>query len=174
MLPFVLAVLFLASASDTGFAQPIAESLAAFGIPTETVIASAHKAPERVLEHLQRFNARTDPTVVIAVAGLSNGLAGMIAGSCIHPVIACPAFKDRADYLTNIHSSLQLPSDVPALTILHPTNAALAAVKILASSDASLRRKVEEHIARMKAGYTAAHGSHARPAPGTTAVMERM
>lgn len=154
MLPSVLAVLFLASASDTGFAQQIAEGLAAFGVPLETVIASAHKAPERVLEHLKRFNARTDPTVVIAVVGLSNGLGGMLAGSCVHPVITCPAFQDRADYLTNIHSSLQLPGDVPALTILHPANAALAAVKILAASDTSLRRKVEEHIALVKAAYT--------------------
>lgn len=170
----MLVAVFLASASDAGFAQPIAESLAAFGVPTETVVASAHKAPERVLEHLQRFNTRTDPTVVIAVAGLSNGLAGMLAGSCVHPVITCPAVKDRTDYLTNIHSSLQLPSDVPALTILHPANAALAAVKILAASDVSLRHRVEEHIARVKAGYTAAHGSHPRPAPGTTAVMERV
>lgn len=170
----MLVVVFLASASDAGFAQPIAESIAAFGVPTETVIASAHKTPELVMEHLRRFNARTDPTVVIAVVGLSNGLAGMLAGSCVHPVITCPAVKDRTDYLTNIHSSLQLPSDVPAMTILHPKNAALAAVKILAASDAPLRRNIEAHIARVKAGYTAAHGSHTRSAPGTTAVMERV
>ncbi len=150
----MLVAVFLASASDAGFAQPITESLAAFGVPTETVIASAHKAPEKVLEYLQRLNARTDPTVVIAVVGLSNGLAGMLAGSCVHPVITCPVIQDQADYLTNIHSSLQLPSDVPALTILNPKNAALAAVNILASTDASLRQKVRERIALVKARYT--------------------
>lgn len=148
------ATIFLASASDQEYAKPLQKTLAEFGILTETFIVSAHKVPEKVLEYVQRLNARTDPTVVIAVVGLSNGLAGMLAGNCIHPVITCPVLQDQADYLTNIHSSLQLPSDVPALTILNPKNAALAAVKILASTDASLRQKVEEHIARVKAGYT--------------------
>lgn len=145
---------FLASASDQEYAKPLFDTLNTFGILTETLIASAHKVPEKVLEYVQRLNARTDPTVVIAVVGLSNGLAGMLAGSSVHPVITCPVMKDNVDYLTNIHSSLQLPSDVPALTILNPKNAALAAVKILAGTDRLLRQKVEEHIARVKAGYT--------------------
>ena len=170
----MLVAVILASASDRAFAQPLFDTLGTFGVMTETVVASAHKVPENVLAQVERLNARTDPTVVIAVVGMSNGLAGMLAGSCVHPVITCPALQDRTDYLTNIHSSLQLPSDVPAMTILHPKNAALAAVKILAASDVPLRRRVEEHIARVKAGYTAAHGSLARSAPGTTTVMERV
>ena len=85
--------------------------------------------------------------------GLSNGLSGAVAGSSVHPVIACPVFKDNEDYLVNIHSTLQMPSEVPVMTVLAPKNAALAAVKILAASDEGLKKQVEERIAGVKSKY---------------------
>jgi len=145
--------LFLASKADQEFAKPIQETLSEFGVEVETVIASAHKVPEKVLGVVEKLNARTDPTVVITCVGRSNGLSGVVAGSCVHPVIACPVFKDKNDYLVNIHSTLQMPSDVPVLTVLDPVNAALAALRILGETDASLRRKLADRITTIKAGY---------------------
>ena len=69
--------------------------------------------------------------VCITVAGRSNALSGLVAANMKWPVIACPPFKDHSDYMVNIHSSIQMPSLVPAMTVIDPGNAALAAVKIL-------------------------------------------
>jgi phosphoribosylcarboxyaminoimidazole (NCAIR) mutase len=77
----------------------------------------------------------------------------VVAASSLHPVIACPVFHDEGDYLINIHSTLQMPSDVPVMTVLNPKNAALAAVKILAASDEGLRKKIEKRIANVKGKY---------------------
>ena len=145
--------MFLASKADEAFAKPILETLKEFGVNVDTVILSAHKVPEKVLEKVRELNGRKEPTVLITVVGMSNGLSGIIAGSSVHPVIACPHCKDREDYLINIHSTLQMPSEVPVLTILNPKNVALAAVRILAAADLKLRKKVEERIAKVKENY---------------------
>lgn len=145
--------LFLASASDKDHAQPILDTLKEFGVPCETVISSAHKVPEKVLAKVQELNAAKEPTVIITCVGMSNGLSGVVAGSSVHPVIACPVFKSLDEYTVNIHSTLQMPSDVPVLTVLHPKNAALAALRILAESDADLQKKLMKRIENVKAKY---------------------
>lgn len=146
-------ILFLASKSDADFVKPMEDILKEFGVPVKTVMASAHKVPDKVVKIVEDLNAMTEPTVVITVVGMSNGLGGVVAGTCIHPVINCPPHKDLDEYHTDIHSSLRMPSDVPALTVLHPKNAALAAVRILAEGNAELRKKIEERLAKIRAGY---------------------
>lgn len=146
-------ILFLASASDTAFAKPMEDMLKEFGVPTKSVIASAHKVPDKVMKIVEELNAMNEPTVVITVVGMSNGLGGVVAGTCVHPVINCPPHKNIDEYNVDIHSSLRMPSDVPALTVLHPKNAALAAVRILAQGDAGLRKKIEERLRKIQAGY---------------------
>ena len=69
--------------------------------------------------------------VYITIAGRSNALSGFTAANTTFPVLACPPFADRMDMLVNIHSTLQMPSKVPVLTVLEPENAALAAMRIL-------------------------------------------
>lgn len=143
----------LGSKTDTEFAQKIADMLKEFGVPSEIIVASAHKVPEKVVEVISALNADPQPQVVITVVGMSNGLGGVVAGSCVHPVVNCPPFASIDEYIVDLHSSLRMPSDVPVMTVLHPKNAALATVKILAESDAGLRKKVEKRIADIKAGY---------------------
>lgn len=143
----------LGSKVDTEYAQKIADILKEYGVPSQIIVASAHKVPEKVVVAIEELNRRTDPTVVITVVGMSNGLGGVVAGSCVHPVINCPPFKDLADYQVNIHSSLQMPSDVPAMTVLNPKNAALCALRILAESDGTLRQKLVKRIEKIKSEY---------------------
>lgn len=145
--------LLLGSKSDIDFARKIAELLKAYDVPSEIVVSSAHKVPERVIEEVKKLNARKDPTVVITVVGMSNGLGGVVAGSCVHPVINCPPYKDLAEYLTDIHSNLRMPSDVPVMTVLNQKNAALCALRILGESDAVLKRKLMKRIEKIKAEY---------------------
>jgi 5-(carboxyamino)imidazole ribonucleotide mutase len=145
--------LLLGSQSDTEHAQKIIEVLEAFDIPSEMVVASAHKVPEKVVAILEKLNADTQPQVVITVVGMSNGLGGVAAGGCIHPVITCPPLKNLEEYQVDLHSSLRMPSDVPVMTVLHPKNAALAAVKILAEGNEELQGKVKKRLEEVKSKY---------------------
>ena len=145
--------ILLGSKSDTEYAQKIADMLTEYGVSSEIIVASAHKVPEKVVTIIEKLNAYTEPVVVITVVGMSNGLGGVVAGSCVHPVITCPPFKDLDDYLVNVHSSLQMPSDVPVMTVLNPKNAALSALRIFAQSNEDLKKKLLKRIEKIKGEY---------------------
>lgn len=145
--------LLLGSKSDTEFAKKITAVLDEFSVPSEIVVASAHKVPEKVVEIVEKLNADPLPRVIITVVGMSNGLGGVVAGGSVHPVITCPPLSSLEEYQVDLHSSLRMPSDVPVMTVLHPKNAALAAIRILAESDTVLRKKVQERITRIKQAY---------------------
>lgn len=148
----MLIPILLGSESDKDHAKKITDELDKFGVPYEIKVVSAHKVPELCVEYVAQTNKKEN-VIYITCAGRSNGLSGVIAGSSIHPVIACPPFADKADYLANIHSSVLMPSDTPAMTVVDPKNAALAAVKILALKDAALQKKVEQRIASVKKSF---------------------
>lgn len=143
----------LGSKQDVEFTQKIADLLTEFGVPSEIIVASAHKVPEKVVEHIKKLNERTDPTVVITVVGMSNGLGGVVAGSCVHPVINCPPYKDLQEYLVDIHSNLRMPSDVPVMTVMNQKNAALCALRILGESEPKLKELIRKRIDKIKAEY---------------------
>jgi 5-(carboxyamino)imidazole ribonucleotide mutase len=143
----------LGSKSDEEFTSKISAVLDEFGVPSEIVVASAHKVPEKVVEIMDALNADPQPQVVITVVGMSNGLAGVAAASLVHPVINCPPYKNLEEYMVDINSNLRYPSEVPSMTVLSAKNAALAAVKILAEGDSDLKAKVVERIEKMKAKY---------------------
>ena len=143
----------MGSKADEEHARKIAGYLDQFGVKTEMYVASAHKVPEIVLDIVNDFNKSDDEIVYITIAGRSNGLSGVVAANSVHPVIACPPFKDRADYLANIHSTVMMPSDTPSLTVIDPQNAAMAAIRILALTDKKLKKKVAEHINEMKESF---------------------
>ena len=104
------------------------------GIPWEDHAASAHKEPLKVLEIINSFKS-TAGIVFITIAGRSNALSGFVAANSNKPVLACPPFRDKTDMLVNIHSTLQMPSKAPVLTVLDPGNCALAAQRILTAND---------------------------------------
>ncbi|MFA7681871.1 MAG: AIR carboxylase family protein [Candidatus Peribacteraceae bacterium] len=145
--------LILGSESDKDFAQKIVDVLEDFSVPSAIMVASAHKVPEKVVEIVEELNADPQPQVIITIAGMSNGLGGVVAGSCVHPVITCPPAKNLEEYQADLNSSLRMPSDVPVMTVLHPKNAALAAVKILAEGDEDLKKKIVQRIGEVKEAY---------------------
>lgn len=145
--------LLLGSKTDAEHAQKIQATLNEFDIPSEIIIASAHKVPEKVVEIIKTLNEDPQPQVVIAVVGMSNGLGGVVAGGCIHPVINCPPFETLEEYMVDLHSSLRMPSEVPTMTVLHHKNAAIAAARILGEGNEELKKKVTERIRKIKASY---------------------
>lgn len=148
----MLVSIILGSESDKDHAKKITDELDKFAVPYELKVLSAHKVPELCAEYVKETNKKNQ-VVYITCAGRSNGLSGVVAASSVHPVIACPPFSDKADYLVNIHSSVVMPSDTPSMTVIDPKNAALAAIKILALNDENLQKKVEEKIAGVKGSF---------------------
>ena len=148
----MLVPILLGSETDRDHAKKITDELDKFRVSHEVRVISAHKVPEMCVDYIRETNKK-EHIVYITCAGRSNGLSGVIAGSAIHPVIACPPFSDKADYLANIHSSVVMPGDTPAMTVIDPKNAALAAVKILAIADKQLQKKVEARIHEVKESF---------------------
>ena len=145
--------IILGSGSDSAFAKKITDVLDEFDVPNETVTASAHKVPEKVIEIVTKLNADPQPQAIITIAGMSNGLGGVVAGSSIHPVITCPPAQSLEEYQVDLNSSLRMPSDVPVMTVLNPKNAAMAAVRILAESVSGLKEKVKAKMEEIKRKY---------------------
>ena len=122
-------VLIMGSTSDEPHAKKITDKLDEYGITWEQHAASAHKQPLKVLEILEA-NKDGGNIVYITIAGRSNALSGFVAANSEFPTLGCPPFSDKADMLVNIHSTLQMPSNTPVLTIIDPGNCALAVKRI--------------------------------------------
>lgn len=124
------AYILMGSESDRAHAEKIAAGLAAEGIAFEYFVRSAHKDPIGVYNFVKAHDGESK-VLFITIAGRSNALSGVVAANSQKPVLACPPFKDKLDFLVNINSTLQMPSKTPVLTVLDPANCALAAARIL-------------------------------------------
>lgn len=148
----MLVPILLGSESDQEFASKIFKHFEEWAIPYKVTVCSAHKVPEKLFALIQEYNKQED-IVYVTIAGRSNGLSGVTAGSSIHPVIACPPFADKNDFMVNINSTLQMPSDTPVLTVLDPQNCALTVARILSLKDARLKALVANRVAEVKSKF---------------------
>ena len=123
------AVIIMGSASDEPHAKKITDKLDEYEISWEQHTASAHKQPLKVLEILDA-NKDSKDIIYITIAGRSNALSGFVAANSEFPTLGCPPFSDKSDMLINIHSTLQMPSNTPVLTVIDPGNCALAVKRI--------------------------------------------
>ena len=123
-------VIIMGSTSDEPHAKKITDKLDEYKINWEQYVASAHKQPKQVLEILES-NENDNHILYVTIAGRSNALSGFVAANSSFPTLACPPFSDKTDMLVNIHSTLQMPSNTPVLTVLDPGNCALAIKRIV-------------------------------------------
>lgn len=144
-------VVFMGSKKDFQFASRIEKFLqgADFGVKCEYIVASAHKTPKKLLENVERYEEGPGRVVFITVAGLSDALSGVVAGSTRYPVIACPPDSEKYMY-AKFFSSAVTPQGVAVAYVPRPENAALAALKILALVDRSLTSKIEAYLKKLK------------------------
>ena len=122
-------VIIMGSTSDEPHAKKITDKLDEYNITWEQHVDSAHKQPLKVLEILETNKEQKD-IIYITIAGRSNALSGFVAANSKFPTIGCPPFSDKSDMLVNIHSTLQMPSKTPVLTVIDPGNCALAVKRI--------------------------------------------
>ena len=123
------AIIIMGSASDEPHAKKITDKLDGYKISWEQHVASAHKQPLKVLGILNT-NKDSKDIIYITIAGRSNALSGFVAANSEFPTLGCPPFSDKSDMLINIHSTLQMPSNTPVLTVIDPGNCALAVKRI--------------------------------------------
>lgn len=126
-----LVVFIIESDQDQRHVDKMTAILTKHHTPFQIRIASLYKQTAKVLGLIEHFNQSLEPIVLVGVASKSNALGGVLAANSRWPVISSPSFDHDSDGFTNIHSYLQLPSQVPVLTVIDAENAAYAALKIL-------------------------------------------
>jgi 5-(carboxyamino)imidazole ribonucleotide mutase len=133
--------IIMGSLRDKPVGDAVAAELAKFGIDSAIRVASAHKAPKLLFEVLGTYEADSRAKVYVTIAGRSNALSAVVDANVQAPVIACPPYSDRFGG-GDIFSSLRMPSGIAPVVIIEPAGAALAAVKMLALAEPSLREAV--------------------------------
>ena len=118
-------VILAGSERDDKHVNNIKSSLEKLNVYAVNYVASAHKHTRRVLRILEYYNSQRSigrKVIWVTCAGRSNALSGVIAANTEYPVFACPPFADKTDMIVNINSTLQMPSQVPVMTVLDVNN----------------------------------------------------
>lgn len=134
----------MGSKTDLDTMQPAADVLAEFGVPCEIKVVSAHRTPKAMVEYAESARDR-GLKVIISGAGGAAHLPGMVASLTTLPVIGVPVQTKALSGVDSLYSIVQMPAGVPVATvgIGNGRNAGLLAVRILASNDAELARKLD-------------------------------
>ena len=141
----------MGSESDLKFMKDAAETLEYFGIKYEITILSAHRTPERMFEYASKALEK-GIQVIIAGAGGSAHLPGMIASLTVVPVIGVPIKSSSLEGLDSLLSIVQMPPGVPVATVAinGSKNAAILACQILGINNNSLLERLEKYKIEMK------------------------
>lgn len=133
----------MGSDSDWPTMSPAADALGEFGVAFEADVVSAHRMPDDMVAYGRAAHER-GIEVIIAGAGGAAHLPGMLASLTPLPVIGVPVALKHLDGMDSLLSIVQMPAGVPVATVGvgNARNAGLLAVRILASGDPALRRKM--------------------------------
>lgn len=136
----------MGSDSDLIVMKDAAEILEQFGIGFELTIVSAHRTPERLFEFAKSADKKAFK-VVIAGAGGSAHLPGMIASITPLPVIGVPIKGKSLDGLDSLMSIVQMPPGIPVATVAvnGAKNAGILAVSIIGVGNKKILKKVSEY-----------------------------
>lgn len=145
-----LVAIRMGSDSDLKTLEAGCKILEKFKIPFDVDVTSAHRTVHRMLKFAESA-ASKGYKVIIAAAGGAAHLPGMIASETVLPVIGVPVKASVLDGLDSLYSIVQMPRGIPCLTvgIGNSTNAALAAIRILALQDPELMITYEDYVKSM-------------------------
>lgn len=135
----------MGSDSDLPVVEKAIKKLNEFGVETEVHVMSAHRTPVQAAE----FSSKAKENgfgAIIAAAGKAAHLAGVLAAHTTLPVIGIPVKSSTLDGLDALLATVQMPSGIPVATVAidGAENAAILAVQMLALSDESLAKKLDE------------------------------
>lgn len=137
----------MGSQSDWQTMRKASDILEELLIPHETKIVSAHRTPKRMAEYADTARAR-GLKIIIAGAGGSAHLPGMIAAQTSLPVLGVPIESKALKGMDSLLSIVQMPKGVPVGTLAIGAagagNAALLAVSILSTEDEEVTKRLEQ------------------------------
>lgn len=149
----------MGSKSDWETMRHAVERLKEFGVPLVKKIVSAHRTPE-LLAAFAREAEASGIQIIIAGAGGAAHLPGMLAANTIIPVLGVPVRSHALSGVDSLLSIIQMPAGVPVLTLAigeaGAKNAALAAIAILALTDAKLKKRLQKFRTEQTAEVLAA------------------
>ncbi len=116
------------------------------GVNYETKIISAHRTPKRMYEFAVSAN-KNNIGVIIAGAGGSAHLPGMISALTNLPVLGVPIESKKLKGLDSLLSIAQMPKGIPVGTLAigedGAINAALLAASIIANNNFKVKKKLK-------------------------------
>ena len=137
----------MGSDSDWPVMSKAIEVLENFEIAHECQVVSAHRTPDLMFEYAESAHAK-GLRVIIAGAGGSAHLPGMLAAKTTVPVLGVPAPSKYLKGVDSLHSIVQMPKGIPVATFAigeaGAANAALFAVSILAAGNEALMQKLQD------------------------------
>jgi phosphoribosylaminoimidazole carboxylase PurE protein len=127
-----LVAIIMGSRNDKPKMQPAGKALHEAGIRYEVRVMSAHRDPEMVREYCHAARIR-GLRVIIAGAGMSAALPGVVAAHTDLPVIGVPLSGKSLGGLDSLLSAVQMPPGVPVgcVAIDGARNAGLLAARII-------------------------------------------
>ena len=135
----------MGSQSDYKTMRLAEKTLKKIGVSFETKIVSAHRTPKRMYDYALKAE-QNNIGVIIAGAGGSAHLPGMISALTSLPVLGVPMESKKLKGLDSLLSIAQMPKGIPVGTLAigedGAINAALLAASIIANQNASIKRKL--------------------------------
>ena len=143
--------IIMGSDSDLTIMKDAAQILEDFDISYDLTIVSAHRTPQRMVQYATEAGQK-GIKVIIAGAGGSAHLPGMIASLTSLPVIGVPIRGNSLDGLDSLLSIVQMPPGVPVATVAinGGKNAAILACQILGIENKTIFEKIEKYKLELK------------------------
>jgi len=145
-------LIVMGSDSDMPVMEETVKILKELGISYETVIASAHRTPERTTRLASEAEDK-GIEVIIAGAGMAAHLAGVLAAHTIVPVIGVPIDSPPLNGLDSLLSTVQMPFGVPVATMAigkaGAKNAAILSAQIIGRKDPEVVKRLKDYRKKM-------------------------
>jgi len=142
-----LVSVIMGSQSDYSTMKYAEDTLKYLKIRFETKIVSAHRTPKRLFEFAKNAE-KNNISIIIAGAGGSAHLPGMLAAITSIPVIGVPIESNKLKGLDSLLSIVQMPKGIPVGTVAigkdGAINAALYAASILSIGNKNIRTKLNK------------------------------
>ena len=137
----------MGSQSDYKTMQLVEKTLKKVGVSFETKIISAHRTPKRMYEFASNAE-KNNIGVIVAGAGGSAHLPGMIAALTPIPVLGVPIESKKLKGLDSLLSIAQMPKGIPVGTLAigedGAINAALLAAAIIANTNSNIKKNLND------------------------------
>ncbi len=137
----------MGSKSDWETMRNACDILESFDVPYEKRVVSAHRTPAWMNEYATTAESR-GIKIIIAGAGGAAHLPGMVASQTTLPVLGVPVKSRALSGLDSLLSIVQMPGGIPVGTLAigdaGAKNAGLLAVRILATTDSELQKKLAQ------------------------------